>query len=82
MKFWAILQIILDGFWGGRCGVCVCVCVCVCVWAGEGGGVFFLLFDGPHVQKVDLFFTTSVNVFQLFFDFCYTASILKLFKMI
>ena len=31
MKFWAILQIIVDGFWGGRCSVCVCA------WERGGG---------------------------------------------
>ena len=66
MKFWAILQIPVDGFWGGRCGV-----------FGEGGAVVFLLFEGPHVQKLNLFLPTYVNVFQN----CYTSSILKLFKL-
>ena len=54
MKFWAILQIIVDDFWGGRCGVC------------GGRGVFFYPFGGPHVQKVNLFFPKHVNVLQKF----------------
>ena len=64
MKFWAILQIIVDGFWGGSCGVCV----------GAGGGFSFYSFGGPRVQEVNLFFPTYANVFQHFFDFCYTGN--------
>ena len=61
MKFWAILQIIVDGFWGGRCSVCVCV------GGGRGGGVFFYSFGGPHVQKVNIFFSNTCKCFPTFF---------------
>ena len=42
-----------------------------CVW-GQGEG-FFYSFGGPRVQEVNLFFPTHANVFQHFFDFCYTG---------
>ena len=41
MKFWAILLIVVDGFWGGRCSVCV----------GGGEGYFFTLLEVHMYRK-------------------------------
>ena len=46
-----------------------------CVYGGKG--YCFESFGGPHVQKVNIFFPTHVNIFQHFFHFSSTVSILK-----
>ena len=60
-----ILLIIVDGFWRGRCGVC---------WGGGEGEGYFLLFWSSTYTGSKSLLPTHVNVFQHFFDFCYTGN--------
>ena len=57
MKFLEILQTIVDGFWGGRCGVCV--------W---GEGILFLIFWRSTCTERKYLFPNTCKYFPTFFS--------------
>ena len=70
MKFLEILQTIVDGFWGRRCGVCV--------W---GEGILFLIFWRSTCTESKYLFPNTCKYFPTFFSLLfhcfYTESMWK-----
>ena len=60
MKFLEILQTIVEGFWGGRCGVCV--------W---GEGILFLIFWRSTCTERKYLFPNTCKYSPTFFSFLF-----------